>query len=80
MNRLAGKIAIVTGASQGMGTAHARAFVAEGAKVILTDLNAAAGDALAAELGANAMFVEQDVAQADGWTRVVSKAKRALAQ
>jgi len=39
MERLKGKIAIITGASQGMGESHARKFIAEGAKVILTDLN-----------------------------------------
>ena len=47
MSRLSGKIAIITGASQGMGMAHARAFVAHGAKVILGDLNEKAGKALA---------------------------------
>jgi len=72
MARLNGKIAIITGASQGMGTAHARAFVAEGAKVVLTDLNAQAGGALAKELGDAAIFVEHDVADAAGWARVVA--------
>jgi 3alpha(or 20beta)-hydroxysteroid dehydrogenase len=72
MARLNGKIAIITGASQGMGTAHARAFVAEGAKVVLTDLNAEAGEALAAELGEAAIFVKHDVADAAGWARVVA--------
>lgn len=43
MGRLTGKVAIITGASQGMGAAHARLFVHEGAKVILTDINASAG-------------------------------------
>jgi 3alpha(or 20beta)-hydroxysteroid dehydrogenase len=72
MARLNGKIAIITGASQGMGTAHARAFVAEGAKVVLTDLNAQAGGALAKELGDAAIFVEHDVADSAGWARVVA--------
>ena len=40
MGRLTGKIAIVTGAAQGMGEAHARRLVAEGAKVLVTDVNA----------------------------------------
>lgn len=71
MGRLAGKVAVITGASQGMGESHAKAFVAEGAKVILTDLNAAAGAALAASLGDDALFVEHDVADAAGWARVV---------
>ena len=75
MARLNGKIAVITGASQGMGTAHARAFVAEGAKVVLTDLNATAGEALAEELGAAAIFVEHDVADAAGWARVVAAAE-----
>lgn len=39
MSRSSEKVAIITGASQGMGASHARNFVAQGAKVILTDLN-----------------------------------------
>jgi len=73
MSRLTGKIAIITGASQGMGMAHARAFVEQGAKVILGDLNEKAGKALAAELGANAIFVKQDVSRAEDWKAVLQK-------
>ena len=76
MSRLTGKIAIITGASQGMGAAHARVFVAQGAKVILTDVNEKAGNALAAELGANAMFIKQDVAKAADWQAVVQQAEK----
>ena len=72
MGRLAGKVAIITGASQGMGEAHAKMFVAEGAKVILTDLNTAAGEALAASLADNALFVTHDVAVADQWIAVLA--------
>lgn len=78
MDRLAGKIAIITGAAQGMGTAHAEAFVAEGAKVVLTDLNAAGGQALAERLGSSAIFVEHDVADAKDWARVVDAARAAF--
>ena len=39
MKRLENKVAIITGASQGMGASHARVFAEEGAKVILTDVN-----------------------------------------
>jgi len=39
MHRLAGKVIAVTGAAQGIGEAIARAFIAEGAKVYLTDIN-----------------------------------------
>ncbi|WP_168555364.1 glucose 1-dehydrogenase [Novosphingobium sp. SG720] len=75
MSRLAGKVAVITGAAQGMGEAHARAFVREGARVVLTDVNAARGAAIAAELGDAACFVEHDVADAAGWRRVVGLAE-----
>ncbi|KAL8278131.1 hypothetical protein RQP46_009455 [Phenoliferia psychrophenolica] len=69
--RLQGKIALITGASQGMGAAHARRFVKEGARVALTDLNEAAGSKLAQELGANAVFIKHDVTSLADWKRVV---------
>lgn len=71
MKRLAGKVAIITGAAQGMGAAHARAFVKEGAKVVLTDLNDDKGQALALELGANSLFIKQDVTSKEDWDRVI---------
>jgi 3alpha(or 20beta)-hydroxysteroid dehydrogenase len=61
MSRLAGKTAIITGASRGMGESHARCFVREGAKVLLTDMRVPEGEALAKELGANARFIHHDV-------------------
>jgi len=76
MSRLDGKVAIITGASQGMGASHARVFVAHGAKVILGDINDKDGAALAAELGANAIFVKQDVAKAQDWTKIVSEGQK----
>jgi 3alpha(or 20beta)-hydroxysteroid dehydrogenase len=75
MRRLARKVAIITGAAQGMGEAHARLFVEEGARVILTDVNEAAGAALADELGDDAFFVAHDVSSATGWTTVVEQAE-----
>lgn len=75
MGRLTGKVAIVTGAAQGMGEAHVRRFIAEGAKVVITDVNAAAGETLAAELGAEAMFVKLDVSSAQSWQQAVSDAE-----
>ena len=78
MARLEGKVAIITGAARGMGAAHARRFVAEGAKVVLTDLNVEEGTALANELGENALFVEQNVTSADEWTNVVTQAEKAF--
>jgi 3alpha(or 20beta)-hydroxysteroid dehydrogenase len=76
MNRLAGKIAIITGASQGMGMSHARAFVAHGAKVILGDINDKAGSALASELGSNAIFVKQDVASLTDWQKLLREGEK----
>lgn len=73
MARLDGIVAIITGAAQGMGEAHAKAFVEEGAKVILTDINTDAGHALAASLGENAMFIAHDVADAGQWAAVVAE-------
>ncbi len=75
MGRLEGKVAIITGAAQGMGASHARRFVAEGAKVVLTDLNEEKGNEVAKELGANAIFMKQNVASAADWANVVAKAE-----
>ncbi len=75
MGRLENKVAIITGAAQGMGAAHARLFIAEGAKVVLTDLNEEKGQALANELGANAVFVKQNVAKEEDWTTVLATAE-----
>ncbi|MBT9671482.1 glucose 1-dehydrogenase [Secundilactobacillus kimchicus] len=72
MGQLDGKVAIITGASQGMGAAHAKLFVAEGAKVVITDINAEKGEAYADELGENAIFVKQDVASEQDWQTVVA--------
>lgn len=73
MGRLTGKVAIVTGSAQGMGEAHARMFVKEGAKVIMTDINAKKGGVIAAELGANALFIKHDVTKLEDWKAVVKQ-------
>lgn len=65
--RLQGKVALVTGGASGMGEQSVRLFVAEGAQVLLSDLNVEAGQRLADELGAAVSFVEQDVSDAQGW-------------
>lgn len=75
MNRLKGKVALITGAAQGMGASHARKFVEEGARVVLTDLNQERGAALAAELGDNALFLRHDVTNEESWNTVVAAAE-----
>ena len=65
MNRLAGKTCIVTGAAKGIGAAIARAFAAESAKVVVTDVNNEAGRALADDIGAS--FFHLDVADEEDW-------------
>lgn len=75
MSRLDGKVAIITGASQGMGESHARVMCAQGAKVVMTDLNEEAGARIAGEIGEHAVFMRHDVADADDWKRVVAAAE-----
>lgn len=78
MDRLNGKVAIVTGSSQGMGSSHARAFIAQGAKVVMTDIAEEAGQALAKELGPNALFIKHDVTSAEDWRKVVTQGEAAF--
>lgn len=78
MGKLDGKVAIITGAAQGMGAMHARKFVEEGAKVAITDLNYDGAKALADELGENAIALKLDVASEDSWIEVVEKTEEAF--
>ena len=65
MTALTNKIAIVTGAGSGFGAAIAKAFVQAGAKVVLADLRLEAAQAVAQELGANALAVACDVSKGE---------------
>ena len=67
MGRVEGKVALVTGGAKGLGLASARALVAEGARVMITDVDATSGEAAARELGANVVFRHQDVTDKNSW-------------
>ena len=73
MDRVAGKVAIITGAASGMGKADAQLLVKEGAKVVLADLDDAQGQIVADELGENATYLHLDVTNEDNWRSVVAQ-------
>ena len=61
MKRLEGKVALITGAARGIGLAFSHAYVAEGARVVIADIDAARARATAADIGPAAMAVAMDV-------------------
>lgn len=75
--RLAGKVLIITGAARGIGAAIARAAVREGARVILSDVDAS-GEQVAAQLGtaASTLYLPLDVRDVDAWHAVVAETQR----
>ncbi|HXA60452.1 MAG TPA: glucose 1-dehydrogenase [Streptosporangiaceae bacterium] len=74
MGQLDGKVAIITGGARGMGKAHVKRFVAEGAKVVFGDLLEDEGTKLAAELGDDVRFMRMDVTKPEDWDAVVQLA------
>ncbi len=72
--RLAGKVALVSGGARGMGASHVRTMVAEGAKVVFGDILDDEGKAVATELGDAARYVHLDVTQPEQWTSAVDTA------
>jgi NAD(P)-dependent dehydrogenase (short-subunit alcohol dehydrogenase family) len=76
MGQLDGKVACITGGASGIGAACARRMVAEGAKVVITDLDDARGEALAAELGEAALYLHQDVTDEAAWPALIAAAEQ----
>lgn len=74
--RVDGKIAIVTGASKGLGEADARLLAREGASVVLTDVDTQNGERVAREIGGKAIFLKQDVRQEKGWIDLIAEVER----
>jgi len=69
--RVDGKVVLLTGGAMGLGKASAKALLAQGARVIITDINADAGTATAAELGCD--FLPQDVTDWARWQAIIAQ-------
>ena len=76
--RLAGKVALITGGASGLGAAMAAKFVAEGARVVVTDIDGLGAAAMAATLGAAAVAYRHDVTAPDDWTAALAFAEQSF--
>lgn len=72
MGQVANKVALVTGGASGVGRETVLLLLREGARVAFSDLNAEAGQALAAECGDQALFIRHDVSQEADWTAAIA--------
>ena len=75
-NRVAGKVAIVSGAGRGVGLVDAQLLSAEGAKVVLADINTEGGEQAAADIGASAQFIKHDVSSEQDWKDLIAKVEQ----
>jgi cyclopentanol dehydrogenase len=78
MSRLAGRVALISGAARGQGEAEARLFAREGASVVLGDVRTEQGEQVAREIaadGGEAVFTPLDVTSEGDWTRAVELAE-----
>jgi NAD(P)-dependent dehydrogenase (short-subunit alcohol dehydrogenase family) len=73
MGMLDGKLAIITGATSGIGERTVALFVAEGARVVFTGRRQSEGEAIAKRLGANARYVKADATKEADWQQVMSQ-------
>src|ERR1700758_482758 len=72
--RLAGKVALISGGARGMGASHVRTLVAEGARVVFGDILDDEGKAVAAEFGDAVRYVHLDVTKPEQWESAVATA------
>ena len=73
--RLAGKVAFITGGASGVGKATALRLAGEGANVVVSDVNEEGGRAVAAEIGAQSCFVQHDVTDEAQWSVAIAAAQ-----
>jgi len=76
VGRVEGKVALITGAAQGLGLADAKMLAREGATVVMTDIQDEAGEAGAAEIreaGGKALFIHQDASSEDNWQAIIQR-------
>lgn len=78
MGRVAGKVALITGGASGLGLAAAKLMAAEGAKIVITDIQKDKGPAAAREIGNGAVFLEHDVTSEQRWQEVVAETEKAF--
>ena len=76
MDRLKGKVILISGGARGQGAAEARLFVGEGARIVIGDVLEPEGRRLAGELGAAATFLRQDVTDERDWEAAVAAAAK----
>ena len=77
MGRFDGSVALISGGARGMGAAHVRGLIAEGAKVVFGDILDDEGASLAEELGDSTLYVHLDVTKDDDWKQAIAAAETA---
>lgn len=73
MGKLQDKVVVITGGAQGMGELHAKKAIAEGAKVVITDINDELGQKTANSLGDDVLFIKHDVSKGADWNHVIQE-------
>ncbi|CAG7912305.1 MULTISPECIES: glucose 1-dehydrogenase [Staphylococcaceae] len=73
MGKLQDKVVVITGGAQGMGKLHAKKAIAEGAKVVITDINDELGQKTANSLGDDVLFIKHDVSKETDWNHVIQE-------